>query len=267
MRLEKDLHRVAATYLNDIRLIGEFISDIEGFLTIKENSGPKSPLTLDELKQLRHLGETVMKSAEKAKHSESQRTNAAENIVIRIDVSDRVGAYALQLIKPIKQRTYLVEMSLSYLISYQEAFIKDYLYQLLVHKHQLLKSSSSISYEEVVEHHSVRTLWSALAKKEVDSLGYGSIDNVATYFSNKLNIDLSSFTHWDLIREHNYRRNLIIHNRGKVNEAYRKKVGAKQRTGRLVTDFVYVASAVENVVSFIEFIHASILKKFRKISR
>ncbi len=254
MSLGIALSQVASTYTNDVRLIGQFISDAEGLLLDKQKKGPVTPFTANEAKQLRSVGEALRKAIDE---------NPREDKVFHINASERVSAFILQLVFPFRQKTFLAEMSLSYLIAYQEAFVKDYLFQLLIHKHQLLRSGVAITSEKIADHRSMRALWSTLAQKEVDSLGYGGIDDVASFFSKKLNIELSSYSNWGALREHSYRRNLIIHNNGRINDAYRKKTGTKQKVGRLETNIPYVISAVNNITGFISYIHASVASKFK----
>ena len=268
MSLGKELSDVASTYRGDVRLIGEFISSAGNLLIKKLNKKPNAPFTAEEIEQLRLLADAFEKAAEKAKAYEDDADKSLSkkerhNFNTRISISKNVSTYAQQVASSLKQRTFLAEMSLSYLISYQEAFIKDYLLRLLIHKHQLLKSGATISYEDIADHRSMRMLWSALAKKEVDALGYGNIDDVAVFFLKKLHIELSTYKKWELLREHSFRRNLIIHNRGIINDIYRKKTGTKQRTGHLETNIEYVVSAVDNIANFMDFIHVSVLKKFR----
>ena len=81
-------------------------------------------------------------------------------------------------ISPEKHKDFLSEMALSYLISIQEAFIKAYIFEILVHKKELLRSSATITFEEVSNYTSIKALIASLALKEVDGIGHGSIDDV-----------------------------------------------------------------------------------------
>ena len=213
---------------------------------------PKEAFTPAETKELRAFVEALTEALK------GKRARKLELVG-----SERVSKFIFQVAVPIKHRSFLAEMALSYLIAHEEAFIKDYLLQLLLHKRQLLISNATVTHEELAAHSSIRSVWEAIAQKEVDALGYGSIDDIAQYFSKKLGIDLTRFQHWPALREHSYRRNLIIHNRGRINDIYRKKTGYKERTGRVETDMYYVSSAVSNLSAFIRFVHLAVCAKFR----
>ena len=77
-----------------------------------------------------------------------------------------------------------------------------------------------------------------------------------------MNIELSEYNDWETYREINYRRNILIHNRGYTNDVYCKKVGYKEKNQHLSTDYKYVSNAARIFRSFIEFVHEKTLKKF-----
>jgi hypothetical protein len=237
-------------------MIGEFASETATAIAAKRGKKPKRPFTAAEAAELRAIGEALKDSAIAA-------DGGRPSVPIKLQISEHVSAFVFQAAIPFKQETFLAEMALSYLVSQQEAFTKDYLFDVLVHKHQMLKSAATLTYEEIASHTSIVSLWASLAQKEVDNLGHGSIDDVATFFSKKLGIELSTFESWTALREHSYRRNLVIHNQGRVNETYRRKTGSTQKSGRITTDMQYVSTAVTNLLGFIDFVHAAVCKKLR----
>ena len=118
-----------------------------------------------------------------------------------------------------------------------------------------------MTYERIADHKSLTTLWSAIARAEVDALGFGSIDEVAAAIDRRLNVSLSSYDKWSSIRERSYRRNLIVHNAGRINDIYRKKVGVSRLEPSTGPD--YIKSAAENIVGLIDFLHADVCSRFR----
>ncbi len=87
---------------------------------------------------------------------------------------------------PDKYKEFLSEMTLSYLISYQEVFIKECLLIILISHKSILKSKKKqLTYEEICKFQSIKSLISHIAQKGVDVLGYGSIDDIAEYFENQ----------------------------------------------------------------------------------
>lgn len=149
-------------------------------------------------------------------------------------------------------------MALSYLVSHFEAFIKDYVRAVLLAQPSMLKSSSTLTFEEAVNHRSIKQLRNALAEKEVEGLGYGSIDDISNYFLKKFSIDLARFLQWERLRESVYRRNLVIHNQSRVNSIYRRKVGYTGENLQLTTDMPYVMEVADILLAFIKHVHAEL---------
>ena len=203
-----------------------------------------------ELGKFTKFLESTFSSSEKSKQS------------ISIE-SDAVAKLIMHFAMPIKHSSFLTEMTLSYLISYQEAMLKDYLYGILINRKSALKCSNKITYEDVLNFTSMKPLIAHLAQKEVDLLGYGSIDDVAKYYNEKFNIDFTKFEKWTEIVEFNFRRNLIIHNKGVTNDQYCKRVGHKKKGVKLHVSIEYVVSVAESLLAFNEFCLASFVAKFK----
>lgn len=266
MKLANALSHVVNTSKSDIRTIGEFASDADRALIARQGKLPAVDFTANEAEQLVAFGKALAAAAAAADHGAERPGISKGPGMTETMVSERVAAFITQSIEPYQQQNFLAEMVLSYLMARQEAFIKDYLFVVLTHKRNALRSNATVTYEELAAHKSVNSLWASLAQKEVDALGYGSIDDVATYFSKKFNIDLVAFEGWPTLREHSFRRNIIIHNKGRVNDVYRQKIGAAKKTGRVHTDMEYVSAAAKNVTGFIDYVHSKVCKKF-KLSR
>jgi hypothetical protein len=82
-----------------------------------------------------------------------------------------------------------------------------------------------LSYEEAVVFGSIKSLRRHLARSETEALGYRSIDDLGAYLQTKFNLAVQEQAFWPRVREASYRRNLIVHNRGMVNERYSSKLG------------------------------------------
>lgn len=252
MALKNKLDSVAGNYLTEIRDISRFVAFADQSLTKKQRKVMKEGKGLSEenIGELEMVREAISATLEGAKK-------------VDVSTSPEVAAFFLEVVMSFVEKKFLAEMSLAYLISYQEAFVKDYLYEILVHLKHMLKSAATVTHEEVMGHRSMKSLVRFVAQKEIDSLGYGSIDDVQKYFLKRFNIDLRKFDKWDQVTEMNYRRNIIVHNKSCTNETYCNKTGYKQVNQRIKTDYKYVSKAVDNLSSFIEFIHENCLVKFK----
>jgi len=155
----------------------------------------------------------------------------------------------------------LNEMGLVYLVALQEGFIKDCLFALLVTRRELLRSDESITFRELASFESLGSMIASIAQRKVDELT--GIEKVADFFEKRLGLSLEKdFDSWPLLAEAYYRRNVIVHNRGRSNETYCKKTGFKQRGKDLCTDIRYIQRVVKVTVDFIEFVHSSLSARF-----
>lgn len=252
----------SATYIvrtskAEIELIREFAIEIDASLSKKASKGLSTEFTPKEREELKRLSAAIVSAARSAEGSRAPHRTT-------MTVSERVGTFAMQVAIPIKQRSFLADMALVYLVSHLEAFIKDYLLYVLMMRPEMLRTGATITFEQLSSFRTMKALWRGAAQREVDDLGYGSIDDVASYFTRKLNIDLSTFPKWQEVREHTFRRNIILHNQGRVNETYRRKTNYATHRDHLHSDMKYLASAVLNILSFIDFIHGSVSKKLKR---
>lgn len=261
MTLLAALTSVVRSATAELTAIAEFARFAETSITEKHPREPETPFDLSEAAELEELADLITRAALAAKQDVTQE--GSSKFVGELTASPNVGRFLVQLTIPLKYQTFLSEMTLSYLVAHQEAFIKDYLLQILLHKRTILKSSRSITYEELATFTSVNALWSTLAAREVDALGHGGIDDVATYFSNRLGIDLPKFAHWSTVREASFRRNLIIHNHGRINDVYRKKLLLGPQDIFSTTDMPYVSVVTDTLLAFIDFLHTATKLKFK----
>lgn len=253
--LKLPLAGVVQNFRGEISMIRDFASETDAKLADKKPVPPSTPFSAEERMELKKLGEVLLSAASK----QSAKGGAS----VTTTLSDRVGEFLLQAVSPIKQRGFLAEMALGYLISYLEAFIKDYVLQILIAHPRMLRSNATMTFDEAIGYKSIKGLRAAIAEKEVEALGYGSIDDVAAYFQKKLNISLSAFPQWKELREHVYRRNLVVHNQARVNGTYRRKVDYQGNASRIGTDMVYVEAAAARMLEFIDFVHAETSRKLR----
>lgn len=248
------LEAIAKSTRTDVKLIREYALESDNLLATKLSMVPDTPFTSQEMAQIREVSQ-LLSSLKPTKNGVVLSTSP---------VSSRVSNFVMQVAAPIKQRTFLAEMALVFLVSSLEAFIKDYVLQVLIDNPKMLRSGEPIKREYALGFSNMKSLCRALAELEVESLGYGSIDDVAKHFEKKLGVTLSNFGDWYALRENFYRRNLVVHNRSLVNETYRKKVEYKGNTKILDVNMAYVGCAAARILDFIDYVHFEIAKKHGK---
>jgi hypothetical protein len=257
--MKHGLDAVRHTAVGDIRLLGEFVREVGALLEAKLAPKRADDFSPSDSEQLKKVGEALTLAAGFA---EKPIVRRKEKPVWEMTLSRKVHSYIMQAAIPIKQQGFLAEMSLVYLVTRLEAFMKDYVREMMLLRPQMLRSSASMTHEEMLSHRSIRSLKESIAQREVDALGYGSIDDFAVFFQRKVNVDVCAYAQWTAVREHAYRRNLIVHNDAKVNDIYRRKTKLGSLGQRLHTDMAYVTEAVENIQGFVKFVHATIAPRF-----
>lgn len=250
MLLAESLQSLVNSMTTEVKLISSFAKDVDEALSKKTPLSPSKDFTKEDFQELLRVRKFINESLESAPKSKKG------TVTLKLDTqSERVGSYLMQVAGEVKYGGFLAEMSLGYLISHLEAYFKDYVLTVLAADPRMLRSSVTLTYDELATHKSLRSVWLAAAEREAEALGYGSIDDSALYFKKRFSVDISSFSHWESLRESVYRRNLIVHNRGRLNAIYKRKVGYKGKESRLTTDLRYVASTSKMLIDFFKFVH------------
>jgi hypothetical protein len=126
-----------------------------------------------------------------------------------------------------------------------------------VNKTALSKSDYEFTLEELSNYDSIEEARAELVNRRVDSLLLGSVDDWSKWCERVLQLDLPSIAlGWPETREIFARRNIIVHNEGKVNRRYRAIVAADNARAaapgaidELTTDSNYVACAIERILA------------------
>ena len=164
-----------------------------------------------------------------------------------------------------KRLANLTDMALIYVVTLMEAFIKEYLTQLYCKKPILLKSSKTITYEEIIALDKMPRVHTLLAEKEVEQVSYKSIDQLAEYLNAKLRLGIDdNCLWWPLCKEASYRRNIIVHNRGVVNSQYvSKETEAPPAGTKLGVSISYLEERTKAIKDFVKYTHETIIDKLR----
>ncbi len=253
MSLVKELNEIHRQYLDELNLVKEFVEKTEKYISRKQRVSAKNKLNGREIEKLSAVLNKMI----------VWPTDKPDKKSLYTEISDKGLDFILFTLISFKQKVFLAEMTLSYLITFQEGFIKDYLMSIFIHRKSILKSSKKITYEEILSFRSVKSLTSFMAQKEVESLGYGSIDDIKEKISKKFKIDISGFKKWKNIREANYRRNIIIHNKAITNDTYCKKTGYKKSNHHIDTSVAYISKTTNVLLQFFDFFHLSFCKKLQ----
>ena len=138
------------------------------------------------------------------------------------------------------------EMSLVYMITVFESYLESVLTTTFEKRPECLSSSKMISFEEVVANLKSNEVLNALIGKEIDEVLRKDIEKINEYFLQKFKVTLSEFVpDWNEFKERFYRRNIIVHNMGMVNEEYRRKTGHRGKEKKLTVSEEYLNKSFE----------------------
>jgi len=136
------------------------------------------------------------------------------------------------------------EMSLVYLVASFEDSLASDLGIVFAQRPECMKSASkTLTYEDVFGADNLDVIKEKTVEKEVAEIMGNNIDLIGTRLSERFNIDLRKTPRWDAFAECFYRRNILIHNAGYVNEKYRSMTKYKGKSRRLDVTKDYLEGA------------------------
>jgi len=133
------------------------------------------------------------------------------------------------------------EMCLVYLITIFESLLENVLRITFERLPQCLSSSKTVTFEEVVANLKSNGILSVLINREIDEILRSDINKIEKYFLERFKMKMSTFVpDWSGFKERFYRRNIILHNSGIVNEDYKRKTGYEGEEKRLAVSENYL---------------------------
>ena len=163
-------------------------------------------------------------------------------------------------------KDHILKMGLIYFFSLFEAFNKDYFQELYLFKPELMKSKKrKVDLEYLLRFKNIEDLHKSLSQNLIERFGHLDIDKLARLILKKFNIDLkNNLECWSNLRESYYRRNIIVHNDGKISETYLKKLSLRndQLNEEINCDIEYIMKLHYDIHSYMDFIDDSMRNKF-----
>lgn len=158
------------------------------------------------------------------------------------------------------------EMCLVYMVTLFESFLENVLRITFEKCPECLSSPKSITFEEVVANlESNNGVLNAIIKKEIGEVLRYDIEEIDKYFLKKFKIKISEYVpNWSEFKEMFYRRNILLHNMGIVNEEYRIKTGYKGEEKRLYVSEDYLDKSFQLFGLMSRKILGTFFRKFEK---
>lgn len=189
--------------------------------------------------------------------TDKKRLGFSKKITIK---NPKVEKLILKILKPFslgeESIRFIRDMSLIYLISSFEGFLLRVFTNVISNDPRILKSKEKkITYEEILSYKNLNQIRKMIMYKEINDIINGGIDNIDSYLQKTFKLNLSRKKDWRKFRERFYRRNVIIHNRGIVNEFYRKKTNYKGKKRKLIVSKKYMKDSIDLFDKFSKIIY------------
>lgn len=212
-------------------------------------------LARKELPQLeKRMDEFLAKS--RLSKADEKRFNKIGSMVENLTDIDIFVPVQMQLFRQFPELIRI--LGLSHLVTIFEGYLGDIIQEILLAHPDILKSGKQLTAEEVLTLGGRKEMVAYLAEKEVEELQHSPFQKVVKYFDDKFNINLNaSIVSPEQITEILATRNIHIHNRGVVNQRFRKLVkGSPLRLGaykRITREYLMDSiSSIETLVRFID---------------
>ena len=171
-----------------------------------------------------------------------------------------------QLARNIPKANHFMNMIHVYLMALFEGFNKQFFSTLFYHMPEQMKSrDKKINYEVLFNFKSIENLHKYISEKETDEFGRMDIDKFNKELAKRYSFQLNEeFEYWEDLREKYYRRNIIVHNNGKISEIYlnRMNLSSENLNRKLNCDIDYLIDTNNNLKNYMSFIFTKIKEKF-----
>ena len=127
----------------------------------------------------------------------------------------------------------------------------------------MLKSSESISYKEVIENE--KEIFQHIINKELEKIGHFSLDKYLDYLKKKLNLVFPRNT-IDRLNSIYLLRNIVAHNTGIVNKVYLDKIpkGVRIRNNEILLSKTFIEKTLSLINATTSKTEKYVIEKFNK---
>ncbi len=169
---------------------------------------------------------------------------------------------------------FIREMSFVYLTAKFEDFISKELQIVFIRRHEVLKpipkdkikaDEKKVTYQEVFSASNLDELKDRIAEREIKRILMQDLENINEDLKHYLKFDLSyNNNNWKAIKERFQRRNILLHNNGRVNATYREKTGEIPIETHLSVDERYLSKSITLFETYCNEITNKSLQTFAK---
>ena len=235
--------RVYNNFRNDLKIVERINKRLP---TAIKNMSRKDSLSLREkIRNFRRNDATAFSNFQKALGEETNRTSYRVKIPFSKKASKVIDELIFWFIFETRSVMFIRDMSLVYLVAEYESFLQHTLCVLFeLRPEAMISTHRSFTVEELIKCNDVQEVRETIYRREAESVIREDIEEVRKHFKDRLSVDLAGFTNWKQFSERFYRRNILVHNSGVVNEIYRKKTGFRRKTSRMTVSQTYLTESI-----------------------
>lgn len=158
-------------------------------------------------------------------------------------------------------------MSLIYVVALFDGYLLDIIKFCLLKRKEIIRSlpKRELKYEEIFQFNDMNDLQSYVIEKIISDLGYGNIKGKFDFINNKLKIKLDEYEpQINKLNELYATRNLLVHDKGIVNQIYIKAVpDTRFKPGDIrPIDDEYLNDSIETMIILSKYLNDLLISKF-----
>jgi hypothetical protein len=160
---------------------------------------------------------------------------------------------------------FIRDMSLVYLIAEFDSFLANILRDTFKARPEAYASTKKcLTNEELLKSDNIENIKNAVIEMEIAEALRLDIEDLGKYFEDKFKVKINKLPKWTSFKERFYRRNIIVHNSGIINDVYRQKTGYKGCSERLIVSEEYLSESIDLFRAFGRNIMIKFHRKFIK---
>jgi hypothetical protein len=147
---------------------------------------------------------------------------------------------------PAKFSDFIRNTSLTYLVSIFENFLEQIVDVALRERPEaIIGVEKTVLVDDLIACTDIEAVRQRLRAKATESVLQGDIQDICKRLEQKWKVSMSHFVGWDAFKERFYRRNVIIHHSGVVDEIYRRKTGYRGKVKKLSVSEKYLVKSLD----------------------
>jgi hypothetical protein len=200
------------------------------------------------LEELKKFSDFITSAVERAR--DAKKGVKKKPISIKLNMSKEASSAFMKMIMAFSYshglNKFVRNMSLVYLVTEFESFLRSILEATYKARPEILiYCQKTVTYEELMASGNIDDMRRQIMDKESSSIINQDIEEVGKYLEQQFHLDLAESKDWSRFKERFYRRNVLVHNSGKIDRLYRLKTGYRGRDKTLIVSGNYLKDSID----------------------